>query len=189
MPCYMTIHSPNDIQGLFSLICKFLLVSSAKGFVDSVEPSWHLHRKLIDILLCTCDCLQCIWIWWERNKRMKIVLRTIPSWRRNARPWTRLRAGNGESGISSKNGWNVVTAVFTFAMTLANVDSGCSASHSSICVKNLSSSSQFSSQGGWYLPIRSVIERLMKILKKLTFRSLYPNDLTRIQGRDDVCVA
>ena len=69
-------------------------------------------------------------------------------------------------------------------MTFANVDSGWFLSHSFIYVKNLWSSSQFSSHGGLYL-VGGVIERLMKRLNKLTFRLFYPNDRIKIQGKND----
>ena len=45
------------------------------------------------------------------------IIRTVPSCSRCAKPWTILRAGNGESGMTSRNGFPVLITLSTFSIT------------------------------------------------------------------------
>src|SRR5258706_240242 len=138
--------SSQVVQICSGLSRKLLLPGRSKRYLDSMKPCRDLHGKVVHFLFCTRDFLCSVVSTW--SKKRKRIIRTAPSCNKWANAWTILRAGNGASGITSRKGLPVLMTFSTFSMTLANVDSGWSLSHSSICVKNLSSSSQFSSQGG-----------------------------------------
>jgi len=133
---------PYGTKILSGLRSKFLPPSRSKGRLHRVDPGRHLHRKVINFLFCTPNFLRSkSWV----QRMTTRTVRTFPSFSRYSRPLTRLRARNGELGISSRKGSPISTTLDIFLMTFANVDSGCDLS---LCLKNLLSSSQSSSQGG-----------------------------------------